>query len=238
MWVTVIAYDSITDQFLGVLGNRPRALFDVVQFDNVAFRWDESLKWPLAIANDGTYPAAAWPRDALADSTRNRLVRAIRSYRAGMIGHDVSAFDRCVSDLELLTPWPGTTREETFLQTFLLGRCFSERGETLRAISQFRRAVRVSPDSIDAHVALLAEYSVMAHRPQLEPTEGTEKDWENVFLNELAFVRERFQSNAELMRILDWLFERAAGGDLTGLTSEQLAKRKRVGFAILRWRQR
>ena len=240
MWVTIIAHDPEADQFLGILLNQPDELRSVVQFDNVAFRWEGKRGLPVAIDVMGSYAAGGWPLGALEDSLRSALIRGVRAYRAGSNGHNVPAVERCIATLDSVDNqgWPGATLDERLLLHFVHGRCLAQRYETLRAIQQFRRAAEVAPESLDTHMALLAEYSVIVHKPQAQLSEGTEARWEQAYLAQLALVREKFGTNAEVMGILDWVFDERNAGDLSALTPEQLARRRRIGFAIIRWEQR
>ena len=240
MWVTVIAHDPSADQFLGILLNQPNALGNVVQFDNVAFRWDAKLRRPVAIEAGGSYAAAGWPRGALEDSIRSTFVRGVRFYRAGNNGHYMPGIESCIATLEPLAnaDWPLATRDDGYLLHFVTGRCLAEKYETLRAIRQFRRAVELAPDSLDAHMALLAEYSVIVHKSQRELLEGTEAEWERAYLKELTLIRTKFGASQLVTTILDWAFDERNAGDLSGLTPERIAKLKRVGYALIRWKQR
>lgn len=239
MWVTIIAYDRTSQLFLGILTNQPHELRRIVQFDNVTFRWNEELRWPVALARSGSYAAAGWPIGALDDPQRSVLVKGVRAYRAGAIGNNRSGIELCIATLQPLADahWAGQ-QDELFILHFVLGRCYAELYETARAITQFRQALEIAPDSLDAHMALLAEYSVMVTKTQDELSDGTIDEWERTFLQQLALLRSRFSAHSEIMRILAALFDERAGGDLSTLTPQQLAKRRRVGFAVLRWKQR
>lgn len=228
MWVTVTAYDSSTDLFLGILLNEPKFITHLPQWGNVVFVPEGDTGYPTAVAVDGEYGAAGWPMTKAVEYFTT-LRDGIRAYRDSRSGHNVPGVERCIEVLEpLMASVPDAARpDEVFVGHFVLGRCYAEKYDTERAIQQFRLAVEIDPDDVDAHMALLAEISVMTHM-----TSGDEQShWKRAFVDEYAIVSERFLSD----RAVDVLL-RAIFGDLSFCPkAQELLERQPVEGHTLPW---
>lgn len=237
MWVRTIAYDSLADLYLGVLLNRPAFLESLVPLDNVVFRAD-SGRPPRAIARNGDYSKPGWPESLVPDFMAV-LRDGIRAYRAGSLGNHTPSLERCV---ELLTPAvqtipPRTRPDERFVAHFVLGRCLAETYETDRAIAQFRAAIAIDPADVDAQMALLAELSVKAHEPTDSRAAADVERWDRALAEQVAVIRGGFIDSPGIRRALEVMFDpqHAAG---VNLSAAELDRRKRIGFATLRWKRR
>lgn len=240
MWVTVIAASISTGQYLGILINPPSYLQDVKLGDNVVFRWDERLNAPRAVTGmAGTY-AAGWPSSTDSFKPDSILRAGVRAYRSGANGHNMPGIDECIAVLSRLSPGDLRARSADFqyIAAYTLGRCSAEKYATLEAVAAFRRAISIYPDSLDSQMGLLAEYSVLANTPPAKLTKGTEDEWERAFLTQLAEVRRRFATDTATLRSVDFILAPHAATDTTSLSAATLSKRHRIGFALLRWKQR
>jgi hypothetical protein len=75
------------------------------------------------------------------------------------------------------------------------------------------------------------------HRPgELPPAE--EARWEQEFLRELAVVRARFAAHDGVPQVLGMIFDPAQERELDAVWRPHVAKLRRVGFAVFRWKQR
>ncbi len=228
MWVTVTAYDSVTDLYLGILLNEPKFITHLPQWENVVFAPEGGTGYPTAVTVDGEYGAAGWPLTKV-DEYFSTLRDGIRAYRDGRNGHNVPGVERCIAILEpLMSSVPEAARpDEVFVGHFVLGRCYAENYDTERAIQQFRLAIETDPDDVDAHMTLLAELSVMTHM-----TSGdVQSHWKGAFVDEYAIVSERFLSD----RAVDVLL-RAIFGDLSFCPkAQELLEREPVEGQTLPW---
>lgn len=240
MWVTVIARDTATGRFLGILINPPDHLRNVQLGDNVVFEWNESTQFPVAILSHGGSYAAGWPL-ATSQSRPDSVLRdAVRAYRAGANGHNMPQIEECIRLLKSLRSTDLTTGspEFSYVAYFTLGRCSAEKYATADAVAAFTSAVALAPDSLDSQMGLLAEYSVLANAPPAKLTIGSSAQWEAAFVNQLAEVRHRFAADTRTMQMLDWVLAAKAADDTTSMSAADLAKYHRIGFAVLRWKQR
>lgn len=239
MWVRTIAADSATGLFLGILLNQPRELRSVAQGDNVVFRLGTPVELPTAVGAPN-YGEAGWPAGTRAPGFLAVLRDGIRAYRAGDNGHNMPGIDRCI---EVLAPAiaagpTAASSEERFVGHFVLGRCLAEKYETERAIDQFRAAIALNPGDLHAHMALLAELSVMTHRRPGELSADAEARWERDFLEQLRLVRTRFAREDDVSRLLAMVFDPAHEADLEPVWKPHVEKLRRVGYAVFRWKQR
>jgi hypothetical protein len=237
MWVRVIASDSATGLILGILLNQPHELRSVVQGDNVVFRVPASSEPPTAIGAPN-YAEAGWPTSLSPFLTVLR--DGIRAYRAGNNGHNMPGIERCIS---VLTPAMGAVPsdagpEERFVGHFVLGRCMAEKYETERAIDQFRAAITLDPDDLDANMALLAELSVMTHRRPGDLSPVAEARWERDFLEQLGVIRARFAREEDVTGMLEMIFDPAQETGIDSSWKAHVAKLRRVGYAVFRWKRR
>jgi hypothetical protein len=238
MWVRAIAYDRRTDLFLGILLNQPDYLTSVAGGDNVVFRFDAARGLLLAVGSPA-YGEQGWPTTRSATFFPT-LRDGLRAYRMGNDGHNMPAIERCI---DLLTPAmrsvpASVSRAERFVGHFVLGRCLAEKYVTERAIEQFRAAIALEPDDADSHMALLAELSVMTHRPPGDLASTEEARWERAFLDELAVVRSRFAADDGVAQVLAMVFDRTQESTLEPEARAQLTRLRRVGYAVFRWKQR
>ena len=239
MWVSTIAADSATGLFLGILLNQPRELRSVAQGDNVVFRLGTALELPRAVGAPN-YGEAGWPAGSRAPSFLAVLRDGIRAYRAGNYGHNMPGIERCI---EILAPAmaaapTAASSEDRFVGHFVLGRCLAEKYETERAVDQFRAAIALKPDDLHAHMALLAELSVMTHRRPGELSPDAEARWERDFLEQLRMVRARFGRDHGVSQLLSMVFDPAQEADLEPVWKPHVEKLRRVGYAVFRWKQR
>jgi hypothetical protein len=239
MWVTITAYDSASALFLGILGNQPFTLPGLSERDNVVFRIHPQWKRPVAVAFNGSYRDAGWPTSAVPEFFA-RLREGIRAYRLGNNGHNVPEIERCISILTpLMDSVPSAVRsDENFVGHYVLGRCFSEKYQTEAAIRQFRAAISLDTNDLDSHMALLAELSVMTHHPPGQLSPADEARWEREFLDELVVVRSRFAQDPGVEQVLGLLFAPTSEATVDSLWRPYVAKLRRVGYAVFRWKQR
>ena len=239
MWVRAIAADSANGLLLGMLLNQPNHLRSVAHGDNVVFRVGSEGGLPTAVGSPN-YAEPGWPAGSRAPGFFAVLRDGIRAYRAGNNGHNMPGIERCI---EVLTPAmvaapAAASPDERFVGHFVLGRCLAEKYETERAVEQFRAAIALDSADLDAHMALLAELSVMTHRPPGELPEAAEARWERDFLQQLALVRARFARDESVARMLTIMFDPAQESELGPLWKPHLAKLRRVGYAVFRWKRR
>ena len=238
MWVRTIAYDPPNDLFLGVLLNQPDFIRSAREADNVVFRIDRP-RGELVAVGAPDYGAPGWPA-SMAGAFGATLRDGIRAYRDGNDGHNMPEMKRCDA---VLTPAlrnipAPVARDERFVAHYVLGRCLAEAYATSRAIEQFRAAIALSPNDADAHMSLLAELSVMTHqRPGTLPA-AEEARWERAFTAELAAVRQRFASYDGVQQTLSMVFDPAQEADVDSTWRPYLARLRRVGYAVFRWKQR
>ena len=237
MWVRVIDVDSVTGQYLGFLLNQPHWLTSVVAGDNVVFHQPVGDAHPVAVGAP-RYGEAGWPANDTSAFAAT-LGEGIRAYRAGNNGHHMPGIERCIAVLgpAMESAPPAASVDERFVGHFLLGRCLAEKYETERAIAQFRAAIALRPDDVDAHMALLAELSLTVHPRTDKPEYGSAR-WEREFLAELDIVRARFLGDSDVARILSAIFHPSHEAELDAESRKQVERLRRVGFAFFRWKRR
>jgi len=239
MWVTITAFDSVSGLFLGILINQPYARMGVDEGDNVVFRIHPVLKRPVAVAFNGSYNEAGWPPSA-APQFFARLRDGIRAYRLGNNGHNMPQIERCIA--VLTTAMDGVPsaarRDEEFVGNFVLGRCLAEKYVTELAIHHFRAAISLDTNDLDSHMALLAELSVMTHHRPGELSPNDEARWEQEFLNELTVVRACFGQDTGVHQVLTMVFDPASEATVDSLWRPYLARLRRIGFSVFRWKRR
>jgi hypothetical protein len=239
MWVTITAYDSSSDLFLGILINQPFYLPGINNGDNVVFRVDDQFPRLVAVAVNGSYADAAWPPSD-APQFSAMLRDGVRAYRLGNNGHNPPEIERCIS---ILTPLvdsvpSSASRDERFVGHFVLGRCLAEVYQTERALDQFHEAIQLDSSDLDSHMAFLAELSVMTHTLPGELTPHDEARWERAFLDELALVRARFADDPAVQKMLGMVFDPKGEATLAPAWRPYVAKLRRVGYGVFRWKRR
>ncbi len=239
MWVRIIAYDSVGGQYLGILLNQPDVVSTVGEIDNVVFGYDPARGYPTAVMLDGRYDTAGWPSSA-APAFFARLRDGIRAYRKRENSIDKPSVDRCIA---VLTPAmsnvPAAARpDERFVGHYVLGRCLSEEYKTEAAAEQFRAAIAIDSTDYDAHMALLAELSVMTHKRPGTQSPADDARWEQAFLTELAVVRGRFADRPAVQQTLEYVFNPALETQLDSVWRGSIPKLRRVGYVVFRWKQR
>jgi hypothetical protein len=237
MWVRAIAYDRPTGLFLAILLNKPDFLHSVQQGDNVVFRVRAPDGYLVAVGAPD-YGSAGWP--ATQSSFAAVIRDGVRAYRAGANGHNISEIERCVSVLTpaMRTVPPSSSHQERFVGHYVLGRCLAEKYATTLAIEQFRAAIALDSSDADAHMALLAEFSVMVHQRPGTLTSADEARWSREFLRELAIVRARFANNEAVNQVLTMIFDPSQESQLDSIWLPHVARLRRVGYAMFRWKQR
>lgn len=239
MWVTVIDYDPKTDLFLGILVNSPVYLTDIADRDNVLFRFEDELNLPIAVNMGQGYRAAALPRTK-APEFLAKLVEGVRAYRQGDFGRNPTGTEACI---EILNPAvknipTAASSEERFAAHFVLARCLSDAHSTRQAIEQFKAAIVLEPNDVDAQMGLLAELSVMAH-PPLDAALPADQDlWDKAFLDQLDSVRFRFASHPWATRSIGLLFDEKQAGDLSKYSEAALSRMRKLGFGPMQWKRR
>jgi len=239
MWVRVIAADSATDLYLGILINQPDYLSNLSEGDNVVFRAHDSGALPTAVSTP-SYRDAGWPIASRASAYLATLRVGILAYRAGNNGHNMPRIEQCIAVLTPLMEAVPTTAsaDERFDGHYVLGRCLAEKYVTERAIAEFRSAIAINPNDLNAQMALLAELSIMTHKGPKELSADDDARWEREFLDQLQVVRTRFGDAPIVKRILSFVFDPSEEANLSPEAKAQLPKLRRVGYAIFRWKQR
>jgi hypothetical protein len=239
MWVRVIAYDRPSDLFLGILLNQPDYLKSVLAGDNVVFRAEPTLDAPARAVGGPEYAEAGWPASAV-PAYFVTLRDGIRTYRNGHNGHNVPEIERCIRTLApAIQAIPAAARpDERFVGHYIFGRCLAEAYHTEQAMEQFRAAIAVDSTDADAHMALLAELSIMTHRPPGKLPAEEEARWEREFLEELAIVEDRFAADGGVAQLLGFIFDPALEAKLDPAWQPHREKLRRVGYATFRWKRR
>jgi len=232
MWVTVIDYHAAVDEYLGVLLNEPFKLTTVKERDNVVFRYDAETKQPNALASAGEYRGRGIPRRAQSGALA-QLWEGIRQYRLGNHGNNQGVIGRCIEILTATVPRleRPASRDDRYLAHFVLGRCHAEAYNTDLAIESFREALEYKPRDVDTHMALLAEYSLKVH---MAPDH---ERWDSLFLEELKYVRKHFSDDWMVEQATAVLFDESQVTNLSELSAEELARRRKVGFGVFRWKR-
>src|SRR5256885_4906003 len=154
LWVTVTAQDSTSGLFLGILREQPHTPRGVVEGDNVVFRIQPDLQSPVAVAFNGSYRDAGWPKSA-APEFFEHLREGIRAYRLGNNGHNMPEIDHCIAVLTsaMESVSSAARRDEEFVGHYVLGRCLAEKYVTEPAIRHFRTAIALDTNDLDSHMA-------------------------------------------------------------------------------------
>ena len=239
MWVRVIAYDPATNMFLGWMINRPQLVKGLQVGDNVVFRAPARAGGvPNAVA-DPDFVGAGWPATAVPEWFA-KVREGIRGFRVGDNGSVRPAIDYCIDVLTgaVASIPAAATPEERFVSHFVLGRCLAEKYVTLRALEQFRAAVAIDSNDVDAQMALLAELSVMAHKDTTEVAAADAKRWEREFLDRLAYVRSRFGEERDVQRMFAMIFNPADEAKVRPERRHQIEKLRRIGWGPFRWKRR
>ena len=238
MWVTAIDYCSVTDEYLGILLNAPHYLDTIQERDNAVFRYDPGSKRLRALALDGNYRSKGIPLRARS-GVLSEVWDGIRQYRLGRYGHNQVAIDRCIAVLasatQLLSELEST--HDRYLAYFVLGRCHAEAYNTDAAIEAFGEALRYDGSDVDAHMSLLAEYSLKVHPPKDLPKKAYDARWELLFLKKLEYVRENFPEDSKVQFITTVIFDESTVTNLSELSSEEIERGRRFGFGIFRWKR-
>lgn len=238
MWVTAIDYSAATDEYLGILLNSPNNLTSIVDRDNAVFRYEPDAKRLRALAAHGSYGARGLPARARGEAF-SKLWQGIRQYRLGNFGHDQVAIAQCISILSSATQQLGdlASAHDSYLGFFVLGRCHAEAYNTEAAIEAFQSALEHKSDDVDAHMALLAEYSLKVHPPVDQVEEAYDASYEPLFLEKLSYVREQFFDDPGVAVVTTIIFDEAEATGLSELTAEEIARRRKFGFGIFRWKR-
>lgn len=238
MWVTAIDYSAVTDEYLGILLNSPNNLRSITDRDNAVFRYDPEAEQLRALAVDGNYGTKGLPPRA-GQEVFSELWRGIRQYRLGNYGHNQAAIEQCISILSSATQQLENTAsaDDAYLAYFVLGRCHAEAYNTDAAIEAFRTALEHKRDDVDAHMALLAEYSIKVHPPVDQAKEAYDASYEPLFLEKLRYVREHFFDDAGVAVITTIIFDESEATGLSELTAEEIARRRELGFGTFRWKR-
>jgi len=180
MWVTVLDYDKETGTYLGKLLNQPNLIDGLRIQDNVVFEPAEDSGLPVAVNNDGSFSAAGIPKYAR-QGTANDLYEAVRAYRLGNFGHNPPEITRCLALFESVArKTQELSQEDAYLASFVRGRCAAEAYETMLAIDSFRAALAIRPADFNTNMSLLAELSVAALNPDIQP----KAQWETAYLQQ------------------------------------------------------
>jgi hypothetical protein len=233
MWVSIIGYDEDSNTYLGRLLNKPYFLKNVRQADNVIFKYEQSSGKAVAIPDRTSYWMAAVPK-YVADGYGRNLYKGLREYRLGNFGHNMPEIWKCIKTLSKVTKEVSKceVKEDAFLAFFLLGRCSAEAYQTELAIESFKSALHYIPDDIDANIALLAEYSVAVHSPDIKP----KKKWETAFSEHVSHLKENFSSNVFIKKTLDSLFNKEQLQEDENLTEEEREYRSKYGVGYFRYK--
>jgi hypothetical protein len=237
MWVSIFFYDKKTDLFLGKLINQPRYLESVGENDNVVFKIsDQSQTGLQALGKETGYSVPGWPKQATSKHHKE-LIRGIKSYRAGAFGHNMPAIEECI---RILTPIDQKVpaffdANDQFTLHFVLGRCYAESYQTVDAVKQFRKCISIKPENFNAHMCLLAEYSVMVHTPKEKLKVGSEQQWEDAFVKQYQLVKQNFPD--EDLSMMEIVFNEKMVDDIDSYSIERLEKARKVGFATFRWKK-
>lgn len=246
MWVRLFDYDAPTDQYLGTLLNSPHWLESPRQFENVVVRFDPASGILLGVGSEGNYSQPGRP-DFPLGSFGAKVHDGLLEYRRAGYGGDQEAIGRCKGvlsqALDSRSPEHGADSHLLWIAHYLLGRCLAESYETQLAVEQFRKAIEVSPGNINAHMALLAEYSILVHAPEGEDI-GDRAMWREEFLSQLSRVQEMGAGDIRVDGMLKSLFDaetrERAFGEVANqgaeeLTEDELEHRRIFGWGVFRW---
>lgn len=239
IWVTAIDYYAPTDEYLGIVLNDPFNLESISERDNAVFKYDPETRQLHALATKGDYSRKGVPKRARGGPLAE-LLEGIRQYRLGNYGHNPAAIEQCIEVLSAAGPHLGdrASSDDHFLAHFVLGRCNAEAYNTDAAIEAFRNALKYNDDDVDAHMALLAEYSLKVHPPLDQPPETHDTSWEPLFVEQLTYVRQHFSDDPAVAVATTIIFDESEVANLSEFSVEELARSRKVGFGIFRWKRR
>jgi hypothetical protein len=239
MWVTVISYDPSCDLFLGILINQPYHMSDPSEGDVVVFLFDATISRPIAIAESNSYRLSARPV-ASDQKLLETVLDGVAAYRQGKFGHNMPKIEKgieilsgVVSDIS-----PKASVEERFAAHFALARCFAEKYETRAAIEQFKKAISIDPEDIDAQMGLLAELTLMVHKKKETPWPEDQPSWDRAFLEQLAFVKSKFGSTEQVSKSIHYIFKKQDPDKTSSFSKEDLERGESFGFATIRWKMK
>lgn len=242
MWVSTIAFDSTSGEYLGVLLNSPEIIPSLRAGDNVSFHIPDTAPYPVAVEVGDDYRRAGLPT-MLPPPFFDAICEALNHYRQGNFGHNPPGIDAAIAHFRRSESLATRETDDAarYVLHFFLARCLAEKHQTLEAIAEFERAAELRPLDEDARMGLLAELSVMAHTPPENLKAGSPEVWTRRFETEVAAMRERFPPDAQSNRMLDDLL----GGDGHGwfdgareLTTEERALIRRIGAGPFRWKMK
>jgi hypothetical protein len=239
IWVTAIDYHAPTDEYLGIVLNTPFNLKSIRERDNAVFKYDPETSQLHALAASGDYGRRGLPQRA-SRGVHAELWEGIRQYRLGNYGHNQPAIEQCIEVLSAVAPRLGdsASTDDSFLAYFVLGRCNAEAYNTDAAIEAFRSALEFNNDDVDAHMALLAEYTLKVHPRLDQPPEAYDASWEPLLVEQLNYVRREFPDDPAVATATTIIFDESEVTNLSELSEEEIARRRKVGFGIFRWKRR
>ena len=239
MWVTVISHDPSCDLFLGILMNEPYHMSDPSEGDVIVFRFDAAIHRPIAIAESNSYRLTARPATS-GQKCLETILDGVTAYRQGRYGHNMAKIEKgieilsgAVSDIS-----PKASVEERFAAHFALARCFAEKYETRAAIEQFKKAISIDPEDIDAQMGLLAELTLMVHKRKETPWPDDQPSWDKAFLDHLAFIKSKFGSTEQVSKSIHYIFKKPDPDKISSFTKEDLERGESFGFATIRWKMK
>lgn len=207
MWVRVIGAHPRSGEYLAKLLNDPYAIEGLQSGENVAFVAPEGSQDLIGVDRGQGYGRAGYPAfspDAFASS----MIKGLNLYRAGELGHVPENIKAAIPELLGASERTDntTSRTASFYVHFYLGRCYAELYETESAIEQFKKALAFRPEDPSAHIALLAEYSLLAAMPEEELPSGTSDQWRESFNRQESVIRSLFPPSAGPVQYLDLIY--------------------------------
>ena len=238
IWVTAIGYFKATDQYLGIVLNEPFNLTTIKERDNVIFEYDAEAKELNALSSNSSYTRRAIP-DRARSSELSSLWEGIRQYRLGNFGHNQEAIQECIAILSSASSQLGAfaSTNDHYVAHYILGRCNAEAYNTDAAIMSFGNALKYNSNNLHAHMALLAEYSLKVQADADPSTGDDESIWEELFIAKLNYVREHFLDDGAVAVITKILFDESEVTNLSAFSEEELARKRKYGFATFRWKR-
>jgi len=236
MWVRIIDHHRESDSYLGVLLNQPHFLTTVRSWDNVVFGFDTEIGRPAARSRSGDYQVLAVAEDARDGGPLSDLYAGVLHFRRGESGQNEEEIAACIETLRpVVDSLPANANEsDRYIAHYALGRCLAESYETDEAIQQFEKALDLRPGALDPNLALLAELSVKVHG---QDPPGSEPWWDTAFIQHSEKVRQRFSAYTPVAVLFSSLFDPEVAEAAGPLPDSEVERRKKVGFAIFRWKQ-
>jgi hypothetical protein len=244
MWATVLAYDPVSDRFLGQLLDAPYAVHTVEKGDNIVFRVaapgeirisnaPPRSRWCVAEDDGRGFGAQGWPRHVT--PFVSALEQGVRAYRLGNFGHNQPEIEHCVALLRpALAPEPtDASMHELQLGHFVLARCLSEKYVTKEAVTHFERAIALDPRDPYAEMGLIADLTVLVHSN--EPKDAL-PNWKERLVTEMTRMREDFPDQIQSLSLLDMIRDPARAKQ--GLSPAEIEEGKRIGFGVIRYKYR